>query len=128
MTEVAGERRSGSRTGRDGGATRVAPDDDDRINNERRRAAVERLPQSDAILREACGAAGDATGFATFCAMGAVGIGSSGRLGKAHAELLLPDERERLFDELGVFPGAVTPLSVINNKKKIRFFNRRCCQ
>ena len=32
--------------------------------------------------------------------MGAVGIGSSGRLGKAHAELLLPDERERLFDEL----------------------------
>ena len=26
--------------------------------------------------------------------------------------------KERLFEELGVFPGAVTPLSVINNKKK----------
>ena len=26
--------------------------------------------------------------------------------------------KERLFDELGVFPGAVTPLSVINNCKK----------
>ena len=25
---------------------------------------------------------------------------------------------ERLFEELGVFPGAVTPLSVINNRKK----------
>ena len=26
--------------------------------------------------------------------------------------------KERLFEELGVFPGAVTPLSVVNNKKK----------
>ena len=26
--------------------------------------------------------------------------------------------KERLFEELGVFPGAVTPLSVINNTKK----------
>ena len=26
--------------------------------------------------------------------------------------------KERLFEELGVLPGAVTPLSVINNKKK----------
>ena len=26
--------------------------------------------------------------------------------------------KERLFEELGVFPGAVTPLSVINNSKK----------
>ncbi len=26
--------------------------------------------------------------------------------------------KERLFEELGVFPGAVTPLSVINNRKK----------
>ena len=26
--------------------------------------------------------------------------------------------KERLFEELGVFPGAVTPLSVANNKKK----------
>ena len=26
--------------------------------------------------------------------------------------------QERLFEELGVFPGAVTPLSVINNRKK----------
>ena len=26
--------------------------------------------------------------------------------------------KERLFDELGVFPGAVTPLSVINNRQK----------
>ncbi len=26
--------------------------------------------------------------------------------------------KERLFDELGVFPGAVTPLSVVNNTKK----------
>ncbi len=26
--------------------------------------------------------------------------------------------KERLFRELGVFPGAVTPLSVVNNKKK----------
>ena len=26
--------------------------------------------------------------------------------------------KERLFGELGVFPGAVTPLSVVNNKKK----------
>ena len=30
--------------------------------------------------------------------------------------------KERLFDELGVLPGAVTPLSVINNKKKISTF------
>ena len=26
--------------------------------------------------------------------------------------------KERLFEELGVFPGAVSPLSVVNNKKK----------
>ena len=26
--------------------------------------------------------------------------------------------KERLFEELGVFPGAVTPLAVVNNKKK----------
>ncbi len=26
--------------------------------------------------------------------------------------------KERLFEELGVFPGAVTPLSVVNNRKK----------
>ena len=26
--------------------------------------------------------------------------------------------KERLFEELGVYPGAVTPLSVINNRKK----------
>ena len=26
--------------------------------------------------------------------------------------------KERLFEELGVFPGAVTPLSVVNNSKK----------
>jgi Ala-tRNA(Pro) deacylase len=26
--------------------------------------------------------------------------------------------KERLFEELGVFPGAVTPLSVVNNTKK----------
>ena len=26
--------------------------------------------------------------------------------------------KERLFEELGVFPGSVTPLSVVNNKKK----------
>ena len=26
--------------------------------------------------------------------------------------------RERLFEELGVFPGAVSPLSVVNNTKK----------
>ena len=30
--------------------------------------------------------------------------------------------KERLFEELGVLPGAVTPLSVINNKKKISTF------
>ena len=30
--------------------------------------------------------------------------------------------KERLFEELGVLPGAVTPLGVINNRKKISTF------
>ncbi len=34
--------------------------------------------------------------------------------------------KERLFEELGVFPGAVTPLSVVNNKKKGYKYLSRC--
>ena len=38
--------------------------------------------------------------------------------GRIRSSRLSFGSKERLFEELGVLPGAVTPLSVINNKKK----------
>ena len=39
-------------------------------------------------------------------------------MGRIKSSRLSFGSKERLFEELGVFPGAVTPLSVINNRKK----------